>query len=263
MPDENKSKTPNIEGSTTDILVKDTVDISLPKKKKGGDAFFRRNLPDGSVRKTPLLKRKGSETEDDFIKRMTELGYLGPEKPGGHWKPESQDYHAGLAEGCRLCTPGGGKGTRNTKSKSFNGAFRNVSITKIGNKITSNGGMRVTLYLDCDKDDFPTNTAMIRVSFRKTPEATSPVKHQPKDAPQDPKPSEVSTEKQDTEVLDVPATPKDEVGVPKRDGSGKGERANQGRGGCTTTKVSPEDPKTEEVDGLKATAKRKKSRRKR
>ncbi len=25
-------------------------------------------------------------------------------------------------------------------------------------------------------------------------------------------------------------------GVPKRDGSGKGERANRGRGGCTTTR---------------------------
>lgn len=25
-------------------------------------------------------------------------------------------------------------------------------------------------------------------------------------------------------------------GVPKRDGSGRGTRANQGRGGCTTTK---------------------------
>ena len=26
------------------------------------------------------------------------------------------------------------------------------------------------------------------------------------------------------------------AGVPKRDGSGKGRRANQGRGGCNTTK---------------------------
>jgi len=27
-------------------------------------------------------------------------------------------------------------------------------------------------------------------------------------------------------------------GIPKRDGSGKGQRANRGRGGCSTTKAT-------------------------
>lgn len=38
---------------------------------------------------------------------------------------------------------------------------------------------------------------------------------------------------------------KEEKGVPKRDGSGKGTRENQGRGGCTTT-----EQRKKQIDGL-------------
>jgi hypothetical protein len=64
---------------------------------------------------TKILRRKNTpdlEEEGAFVKRMTDLGVLGPDKPEGHFESAtSQFYHFGRKEDCPYCS-----GTKKTRA---------------------------------------------------------------------------------------------------------------------------------------------------
>lgn len=55
--------------------------------------------------RSEILRKKSNEKESAFLPRMAKYGWEGLDKVQAHWKPESNEYHAGAKDGCGKCAP--------------------------------------------------------------------------------------------------------------------------------------------------------------
>lgn len=81
---------------------------------------------------TPILRRKTKEAgkANDFISRMGRYGYEGLDKLEAHWKPDSDEYHAGPESGCLRCSKKPSDKASTTSDKMNSEKQPAVSVTK-------------------------------------------------------------------------------------------------------------------------------------
>lgn len=108
---------------------------------------FSKTDDKGNVRCTPILFKLKDESEADFQKRMETCGYLGPDKPKGHWDESERQYHMGEnSKDCPYCT---GKmptpGTRRSPASKGN-KFLTVRAIKVGSLTENKDNVRLFLY---------------------------------------------------------------------------------------------------------------------
>jgi hypothetical protein len=147
---------------------KEKRDPSLARKGYKKANAFSRVAKNGRVHVTPHLFRKRDETQEQFLVRMSSpnVGYLGPDKPKGHWAPDNRVYHMGeSSKGCPYCegrlpSPG----INRSPNKEGGGAQR-LKVTKIGPPVRVPNGWRLYLYFSSESEKFLDNLKPNAVQF--------------------------------------------------------------------------------------------------
>lgn len=100
---------------------------------------------DGKTHSSKILRRKKSETKEQFLSRMNKVGYNNGEleKLTAHWNRDASEYHVGANDSCKRCaTPRTKASTRGKKD------IRYEMPTKVGNfRKLSDGSMSVLFRL--------------------------------------------------------------------------------------------------------------------
>jgi hypothetical protein len=205
------------------------------KKQNSQDTMFSRVTDEktGKSHRTRQLRRKPSESDDDFKTRMTKVGYIRPDTPEGHWGPDQDWYHFGDKANCRKCKPGGKPRQRNTKRKGRGGGFVTAPVLRLGKPVVNAKGIRINFYFspeheklkDVDPkrlrvtyprpDDGVVPTDESRHQTKEGKDETSKVEEEPKIEPKETQVEPESSDKSETEQKE-PSYPKDILGLMKK-----------------------------------------------
>jgi hypothetical protein len=128
-------------------------DSSVTRKGYDKKKAFSKVTKDGKTRVTPHLFRKKDETQEQFLKRMNTDGYLGPDKPKGHWAPDNRVYHMGeTPKDCPYCSGSlPAPGTKRSTAKDV-GSWKTMPVLKIGQPSSNKEGGKANIYVS--KSDF-------------------------------------------------------------------------------------------------------------
>lgn len=180
-------------------------DSSVTRKGYDKKKAFSKVTKDGKTRYTPHLFRKKDETQEEFLKRMEANGYLGPDKPKGHWATDNRVYHMGeTPKDCPYCSGSlQAPGTKRSTNKD-QGLWKTMPVLKIGQPSSNKDGGKANIYVSKSDMDileklFSIKGAEIRLQYKskdpivgggkasspKVESAAKPVSKPPASKPQD------------------------------------------------------------------------------